>query len=104
MKSRASWIATLAALLLAIVVASQPARSDASVRCRPIHGVGERFAVRIVDGGITCRSARAALRRTIRTADRQFNGWLCFFGHGLDPWAATCVRGPEAAPVVVRAY
>jgi len=105
LKNRASRIVALAALLLAIAAASQPTASDASVRCRPIHGLGERFAVRILDGGITCRSARSALRRTIRTAEQRFNGWLCFFGHSQDPWAATCIRGRETTPrVVVRAY
>lgn len=96
---------SVAAMSSAAVQGAGATAAPASAKfCRGFSANGAYYPVRVLRGRVSCRRARRALRRAV-TGRRRFAGWTCFYGHGQDTWAITCIRGRETRPrVVVRAY
>jgi hypothetical protein len=59
------------------------------------------YPVSVLQGAISCRSARATLRGYLRSY-KQPQGWFCVLGHNTQPYAAKCAR-TRGRQVVVEA-
>ena len=91
--------AVLAALALA---AASPAHAASSRGCGLTPRVdGVRYQVKVEKGHVTCREAKRAATRFLRTGVSFRKPWTCFRGHGSQP-AASCSRGHGTVVRVLR--
>ena len=101
-------VIVLAALVAALTVVGIAPEAGAVVRCGTVsvqeYGVAKPlvYRVRIVKGGISCRTARRVLGYFMRK-DVSPQGWYCARGHASQnqAWAAAC--GTRAG-ALIRSY
>ena len=63
--------------------------------CEPVAG----YPVRIVQGAVSCATARSTLRDFLDDGSIP-DGWFCARGHGDQPYAAQCASTPDGAIVI----
>lgn len=100
-------LALIAVLLAPAVPAAHAADTAPAERryCEDVTALGARYPVRVLKGGVHCATARRTLRSALAGARSRVGSWTCFFGHGQDPWSATCFTGRESRPrSIVRDY